>query len=80
MRAQRVWKVIQPESQQDRVEINKLHAELAVLKKRIADLEQVHPKKHEVEALKAGAIVLAQRIDEVRCFGATRELASLLSR
>jgi uncharacterized protein YydD (DUF2326 family) len=80
MHAQRVRKAIWPEKYQDCEELNKLHAELAAFNKRIAELEEAHPEKQKIETLKAGAIVVARRIDEVRCSGATQQLASLLTR
>jgi uncharacterized protein YydD (DUF2326 family) len=80
MQAQRVWEATRPENHQDREELNKLHAELAAFNKRIAELEQAHPEKQKIEALKASAIMVARRIDEVRCSGATQQLASLLTR
>ena len=80
MQAQRVWEATRPENHQDREELNKLYAELAAFNKRIAELEQAHPEKQKIETLKAGAIMVARRIDEVRCSGATQQLASLLTR
>jgi uncharacterized protein YydD (DUF2326 family) len=80
MQAQRAWEAIRPENHQEREELNKLHAELAAFNKRIAELEQAHPEKQKIETLKAGAIIVARRIDEVRCSGATQQLASLLTR
>jgi uncharacterized protein YydD (DUF2326 family) len=80
MQAQRVWKAIDLENHQDCEELNKLHAELAAFNKRIAELEEAHPEKQKIETLKAGAIMVARRIDEVRCSGATQRLASLLTR
>ena len=80
MQAQRVLQAIRPENHQDCEELNKLHAELAAFNKRIVELEEAHPERRKIETLKAGAILVARRIDEVRCSGATRHLASLLTR
>jgi uncharacterized protein YydD (DUF2326 family) len=80
MEAQRVCKAVRPESHQDREELSQLHAELAAFNKRIVELEEAHPDRQKIETLKAGAILVARRIDEVRCSGATRQLASLLTR
>jgi len=80
MRTQRVRKAIQPENHRDSEELHKLHAELAVFNQQIAELEEAHPENQKIETLKAGAIMLARRIDEVRCLGATRQLASLLTK
>jgi uncharacterized protein YydD (DUF2326 family) len=80
MQAQRVLQAIRPENHQDCEELNKLHAELAAFNKRIVELEEAHPERWKIETLKAGAILVARRIDEVRCSGATRQLASLLTR
>lgn len=86
MPAQRASNAVRPESHQDCQELNKLeelsklHAELAAFNQRIAELEQAHPEKQKIETLRAGAIRVARRIDEVRCSGATRQLASLLTR
>ncbi|MBU6456944.1 MAG: hypothetical protein KGQ48_05320 [Bradyrhizobium sp.] len=80
MRTQRTRKAIQPEIHQDSEELHRLHAELAAFNKQIAELEEAHPEKQKIETLKAGAILLARRIDEVRCLGATRQLACLLTK
>jgi uncharacterized protein YydD (DUF2326 family) len=85
MHAQPVWKVVRLENRQlgnhqDGDELDKLHAELAEFNLRIAELEAAHPEKQKIETLKADAIMVARRIDEVRCSGATRHLASLLTR
>ena len=80
MRAQRVWKGIQVDNRGHHDELERLHAELAAFNARISELEDAHPEKQTIEVLKAGAIVLARRIDEVRCTGATEHLTSLLNR
>jgi uncharacterized protein YydD (DUF2326 family) len=80
MRAQRVWKGIQVDNRAHHDELERLHAELAAFNARITELEDAHPEKQTIEVLKAGAIVLARRIDEVRCSGATEHLTSLLNR
>jgi uncharacterized protein YydD (DUF2326 family) len=80
MPAQRASRAVRLESHQDCEELGKLHAELAAFNKRIAELEEAHPEKQKIETLRAGAIMVARRIDEVRCSGATRQLASLLTR
>jgi uncharacterized protein YydD (DUF2326 family) len=86
MHAQRVWKVVRlgnhqdVGNHQDGDELDKLHAKLAEFNLRIAELEAAHPEKQKIETLKADAIMVARRIDEVRCSGATRQLASLLTR
>jgi len=80
MQAQRVLQANRSENHQDCEELNQLHAELAAFNKRIVELEEAHPERRKIETLKAGAILVARRIDEVRCSGATRQLASLLTR
>ena len=80
MRTRQVRKAIQPETHRDSEELYKLHAELAVFNQQIAELEEAHPEKQKIETLKAGAILLARRIDEVRCSGATMQLSRLLTK
>jgi hypothetical protein len=65
MRAQRVWKPVGADPHH--AEIAQLHRELATFNNRIASLEKMHAQSMTIETLKAGAILLAQKIDEVRC-------------
>jgi len=80
MRTRQVRKAIQPETHRDSEELYRLRAELAVFNQQIAELEEAHPEKQKIETLKAGAILLARRIDEVRCSGATMQLSRLLTK
>lgn len=61
-------------------EIERLHLELASFNQRIRELESLHPESSKIEALKASALVVSRRIDELRCMRATQDLAGLLSK
>jgi len=65
MGAQRVWRPVGADSHH--AEIERLHLELAAFNNRISELEKVHAESTAIETLKAGAIVLARKIDDVRC-------------
>ena len=60
-------------------EIERLRQELAALNARIEELEKQHPEASKIEALRVNALVLARRIDEIRCSSAN-DLADLLAR
>jgi uncharacterized protein YydD (DUF2326 family) len=60
-------------------EIERLRLQLASFNERIGELEKQHPEASKIEALRASALVLARRIDEIRCASAT-ELAYLLAK
>ncbi len=77
MRAQGVLKPIGPV--QKNAEVERLRLELATLNERIEELERQHPEAWKIEALRASALVLARRIDEIRCSG-TKDLADLLAK
>jgi hypothetical protein len=77
MRAQRVWNPLGPVK--NNTEIECLHLELATLNKRIEELERQHPEAVKIEALRASALVLARRIDEIRCSSAN-DLSDLLAK
>ena len=77
MRAQRVWNPLG--AVKNNTEIECLHLELATLNKRIEELEQQHPEAVKIEALWASALVLARRIDEIRCSSAN-DLSDLLAK
>jgi uncharacterized protein YydD (DUF2326 family) len=62
-----------------KAEIERLRQELAALNARIEELEKQHPEASKIEALRVSALVLARRIDEVRCSSAS-DLADLLAR
>jgi uncharacterized protein YydD (DUF2326 family) len=62
-----------------KAEIERLRQELAALNGRIEELEKQHPEASKIEALRVSALVLARRIDEVRCSSAS-DLADLLAR
>jgi uncharacterized protein YydD (DUF2326 family) len=64
----------------DNAEIERLIVELASFNKRIRELESLHPESSKIEALKASALVLSRKIDELRCLQATQDLAGLLSK
>jgi len=64
----------------DNSEIERLHLELAAVNRRIRELESLHPESSKIEALKASALVVSRRIDELRCQRATQDLAGLLSK
>jgi uncharacterized protein YydD (DUF2326 family) len=61
-------------------EIERLHGELDSFNQRIRELEGLHPESSKIEALKANALVVSRRIDELRCLRATQDLAGLLSK
>ena len=60
--------------------VERLHLELALFNRRIAELERLHPQGRKIEALKARALTVSRQIDELRCAGATEELAGLLAK
>jgi uncharacterized protein YydD (DUF2326 family) len=69
-----------PHASNDNAEIERLHVELASFNQRIRELESLHPESSKIEALKASALVVSRRIDELRCRRATQDLAGLLSK
>jgi uncharacterized protein YydD (DUF2326 family) len=77
MRAYRVWNPLG--SVKNNTEIQCLSLELATLNKRIEEIERQHPEAVKIEALKASALVLARRIDEIRCSTAN-DLTDLLAK
>jgi uncharacterized protein YydD (DUF2326 family) len=77
MRAQGVWK--QGGQIKNSAEIERLRTELATFNDRISELEKQHPEASKLEALRARALVLARRIDEIRCSSAT-DLTELLAK
>ena len=77
MRAYRVWNPLGPVK--NNAEIECLSLELATLNKRIEEIERQHPEAVKIEALKASALVLARRIDEIRCSTAS-DLTDLLAK
>lgn len=60
-------------------EIDRLQLELAAFNERITELERQHPEASRLEALKASALLLARRIDELRCSNST-DLTELLAK
>ena len=77
MQAQRILKPI--ELVKKSAEIDRLRQELTALNARIEELEKQHPEASKIEALRVNALVLARRIDEIRCSSAN-DLADLLAR
>src|SRR3979409_1612654 len=77
MRAQRVWKPVGPVK--NNAEIERLRLELAAFNERIEALEKLHPEASRIEVLRAGALMLARQIDELRCSSAN-DLADLLTK
>ena len=77
MRAQRVWKTVGVDHH---AEIEHLNLQLAAFNRRISELEKSHPERETVETLKASAVLLARRIDEVRCLVATDHLVGVLTK
>lgn len=65
---------------QDTLNIERLHLELAAFNRRIAELEGLHPEGPKIEILKAGALLISRQIDELRCLNATEELTGLLAK
>ena len=65
MQAQRILKPI--DLVKKTAEIDRLRQELTVLNARIEELEKQHPEASKIEALRVNALVLARRIDEIRC-------------
>jgi uncharacterized protein YydD (DUF2326 family) len=78
MQAKRVWKPVGPAK--NNAEIERLELELAAFNKRIDELEKRHPDGLKIDALKASALVISRRIDELRCSSATDDLTSLLAK
>jgi len=78
MKAHREGTIVGADHEISRVE--GLHLELALFNRRIAELERLHPDGKKIEALKARALVVSRQIDELRCVGATEELAGLLAK
>jgi hypothetical protein len=60
-------------------EITRLQHELAAFNERITELERQHPEASKLEALRASALLLARRIDELRCPNST-DLTELLAK
>jgi uncharacterized protein YydD (DUF2326 family) len=77
MPAQRVWKAIG--SVKNIGEIERLRIELASLNERIQELEKQNPEASKIEALRVSAVVLARKIDEIRCSSAN-DLTDLLAK
>jgi uncharacterized protein YydD (DUF2326 family) len=77
MPAQRVWKAIG--SVKNSGEIERLRIELASLNERIQELEKQNPEASKIEALRVSAVVLARKIDEIRCSSAN-DLTDLLAK
>ena len=77
MQAQRILKPI--DLVKKTAEIDRLRQELTALNARIEELEKQHPEASKIEALRVNALVLARRIDEIRCSNAN-DLANLLAR
>jgi hypothetical protein len=65
---------------QETLNIERLHLELAAFNRRIAELERLHPEGPKIEILKASALLISRQIDELRCLSATEELTGLLAK
>ena len=77
MRVQPVGK----ESEADhRAEIERLHFRLAAVNAGIAELDTLSSESEALEGLKASALSLTRRIDEIRCSIADEQLTGLLAR
>lgn len=77
MRAQRVWKPFGAVRKD--AEIERLYLELAAFNARIEELEKQHPEASKIEELRAGALALARRIDEIYC-SSVNDLTYLLAK
>jgi uncharacterized protein YydD (DUF2326 family) len=77
MRAQRVWNPLGLVKNSPEIEC--LSLELATLNEQIEEIERQHPEAVKIEALRASALVLARRIDEIRCSTAS-DLTDLLAK
>ena len=77
MRGQRVWKPVG--LFRKNAEIERLYLELASFNERIQELEKQNPEASKIEALKVSAVLLARRIDEIRCSSAN-DLTDLLAK
>jgi hypothetical protein len=77
MRAQRVWNPLGPVKNSPEIEC--LSLELATLNEQIERIERQHPEAVKIEALRVSALVLARRIDEIRCSTAS-DLTDLLAK
>ena len=85
MRAQRVWNPLGLVKNSPEIEC--LSLELATLNEQIERIERQHPEAVKIEALEAvkiealrvSALVLARRIDEIRCSTAS-DLTDLLAK
>ena len=77
MPAKRVWKPLG--SVENTGEIERLRMELASFNERIQELEKQNPEASKIEALRVSAVVLARKIDEIRCSSAN-DLTDLLAK
>ena len=77
MPAKRVWKPLG--SVENTGEIERLRMELASFNERIQELEKQNPEASKIEALRVSAVLLARRIDEIRCSSAN-DLTDLLAK
>jgi hypothetical protein len=77
MPEKRVWKPLG--SIKNTAEIERLRMELASFNERIQELEKQNPEASKIEALRVSAVVLARRIDEIRCSSAN-DLTDLLAK
>jgi len=77
MRAQRVWNPLGLVKNSREIEC--LSLELATLNEQIERIEHEHPEAVKIEALRVSALVLARRIDEIRCSTAS-DLTDLLAK
>jgi uncharacterized protein YydD (DUF2326 family) len=78
MKPQRTWNLVGADK--GNAEIELLYLELAAFNQRIAELEKLHPEGSKIEILKASALLVSRRIDELRCLSATAELTDLLAK
>jgi uncharacterized protein YydD (DUF2326 family) len=77
MPAKRVLKPL--ESAKNAAEIERLRIELAAFNERIQELEKRNPEASKIEALRVSAVMLARRIDEIRC-SSPNDLTDLLAK
>jgi hypothetical protein len=77
MRAQPVWKNSEADHS---AEIERLYLRLAAINESIAELDEKDSEHETLTSLKASALMLTRRIDDIRCSIADERLTGLLAR